>query len=78
MQLIGPGVYQPSEVELLLSSDGETYQSVGVVPTEVAIDNSDLAFQEYAFTGDWKARYVRLKAKRPNKGFIFVDEIVIW
>jgi hexosaminidase len=78
MQLIGPGVYQPSEVELLLSSDGENYQSVGIVPTEIAIDNPDLAFQEYVFTGDWRARYVRLKAKRPNKGFIFVDEIVIW
>ena len=78
MQLTGPGVYQPADVELLTSEDGETYTSKGVVPTTVSPDNSDLAFQTYTFNGDWKARYVRLKAREANKGFIFTDEIVIW
>ena len=80
MQLKGPWVYQPSNVELLLSKDGEEFQSCGVIPTTVSLDNPELTFQDYAFKGDWKARYVRLKAENgvPNGGFIFVDEIVIW
>ena len=39
---------------------------------------TNLSFQEYTFNGDWKARYIRIKAKEANKGFIFTDEIVIW
>ncbi len=30
MQLIGPGVFQPGEVELLTSEDGESYISQGL------------------------------------------------
>lgn len=77
MQLTGPGVYQPSEVELLTSDDGQTFTSQGVVPTTLSPDDSRLLFEEYSFRGEWKTRYLRLKAKNP-KGFIFVDEIVIW
>ncbi len=77
MQLTGPGVYQPTEVELLVSDDGQTFTSCGVVPTTVAQDDSRLLFQEYRFDGNWRGRYVQVKAKNP-KGFIFVDEIVIW
>lgn len=78
MQLIGPGVFQPGEVELLTSEDGESYISQGVIPTTVSNTDKDLSFQEYTFNGDWKARYIRIKAKEANKGFIFMDEIVIW
>ncbi len=78
MQLIGPGVFQPGEVELLTSEDGESYISQGVIPTTVSNTDKDLSFQEYTFNGDWKARYIRIKAKEANKGFIFTDEIVIW
>ena len=77
MQLTGPGVYQPTEVELLTSEDGKTFTSRGTVPTTISQDDSRLLFQEYTFWGEWKARYVMVKAKNP-KGFIFVDEIVIW
>ena len=78
MQLSGPGVYQPGEVELLTSEDGESYISQGVIPTTISNTDKDLSFQEYTFNGDWKARYIRIKAKEANKGFIFTDEIVIW
>ena len=78
MQLIGPGVYQPGEVELLTSEDRESYISQGVIPTTISNTDKDLSFQEYTFNGDWKARYIRIKAKEANKGFIFTDEIVIW
>lgn len=77
IQLTGPGVYQPEKVEVLTSEDGKNFTSQGVIPTTIPQDKSDLTFQEYTFQGNWKARYVQLKAQNP-KGFIFVDEIVIW
>ena len=78
MQLIGPGVFQPGQVELLTSEDGENFISCGIVPTTVPADDPDLLFQEYTFDGNWKTRYIRLKAPRANPGFIFADEIVVW
>lgn len=78
MQLIGPGVYQPAQVELLVSEDGEHYTSCGTVATIVSNQEKELSFQTYAFHGGWKARYIRIKADEANKGFIFTDEIVIW
>ena len=78
MQLIGPGVFQPGQVELLTSDDGENFISRGIVPTTIPADDPNLLFQEYTFDGNWNARYVRLKAPRANPGFIFADEIVVW
>ncbi|MDR3992908.1 family 20 glycosylhydrolase [Parabacteroides sp.] len=78
MQLTGPGVFQPGQVELLTSEDGENFISRGIVPTTVPADDPDLLFQEYTFDGNWKTRYIRLKAPRANPGFIFADEIVVW
>ena len=78
MQLIGPGVFQPGQVELLTSEDGENFISRGIGPTTVPADDPDLLFQEYTFDGNWKTRYIRLKAPRANPGFIFADEIVVW
>ena len=49
MQLIGPGVFQPGQVELLTSEDGENFISRGIVPTTVPADDPDLLFQEYTF-----------------------------
>lgn len=75
----GPWVYQPEQVEILTSEDGKTFTSQGIIPTTVSRENPDLIFQEYTFNGNWKARYLQVKAKnKPNGGFIFVDEIVIW
>lgn len=78
MQLTGPGVFQPGQVELQTSEDGKNFTSQQIIPTTVSPQTSELAFQEYTFTGNWKARYIRLKATEVNKGFIFTDEIVIW
>ena len=78
MELFGPGVFQPATVELLSSEDGTNFTSQGIIPTTISNKDPELSFQEYLFQGDWKARYVRLKADEANKGFIFVDEIVVW
>ena len=77
MQLTGPWVYQPLYVELLTSEDGKNFTSQGQIPTTISPDDAMLNFQTYTFNGDWKARYIQLKAKN-QKGFIFVDEVVIW
>ena len=77
MQLIGPGVFQPSEVELLTSENGKDFESRGVVPTTISNKDRALSFQDYLFTGSWKARYIRVKATNTN-GFLFTDEVVIW
>lgn len=78
MQLIGPGVFQPGEVELQTSKDDIHYTSRGVIPTTISPTDKELSFQEYTFRGCWEARYIRLIAKRGNPGFIFTDEVVIW
>ncbi len=79
MQLIGPQVFQPGSVEILTSEDGVSFTSQGVVPTTYPNDDPLLSFQEYAFHGNWIARFIRVKAYEVNKGcFIFTDEIVIW
>lgn len=78
MQLTGPGVFQPGEVQLLVSDDGENFTLCRTIPTEISPDDPELAFQDYTFCGQWKARYVRVKAVRVKPGFLFADEIVIW
>ncbi|MCC8154645.1 MAG: chitobiase/beta-hexosaminidase C-terminal domain-containing protein [Tannerellaceae bacterium] len=78
MQITGPGVYQPEQVELLTSIDGENFISQGFVPTTVSADEKNLTFQTYKFSGPWTTCYIRLVAKRANPGFLFTDEIVIW
>lgn len=78
MQLKGPGVFQPATVEMLTSEDGKNFTSRGIIPTTISNTDPELSFQEYLFQGDWKARYVQLKAVEANRAFIFVDEIVIW
>lgn len=79
MQLTGPGVYQPGEVQLFTSKDGEKYIQQGVLKTSVSPDIKELTFETYRFSGIWKARYIKIVATEVNKGqFIFTDEIVIW
>jgi len=80
LQLTGPWVFQPGDVEILTSEDGVQFTSQGNVATTVPDTDRKLAFQEYVFYGNWKGRYVQVKANNvhPNGGFIFTDEIVIW
>ncbi len=81
MQMIWPQVFQPGHVEMLTSEDGVNFTSQGIIPTTIPNTDIDLSFQEYTFRGNWKTRYIQLKATKVNGGgyaFIFTDEIVIW
>lgn len=42
MQLKGPWVYQPEQVEILTSEDGKNFTSQGIIPTTVSRENPDL------------------------------------
>ncbi|MBO6168358.1 MAG: GH92 family glycosyl hydrolase [Bacteroidales bacterium] len=83
-------IWMPSEVEFLVSEDGENYTSKALVKTPV--DERDMTVQTWECSwGGWpiaKARYVKVKAKNfgaipewhPGAGypaFIFIDEITI-
>ncbi|WP_329903877.1 family 20 glycosylhydrolase [Porphyromonas pogonae] len=79
MQVKGAWVYMPETVEVLLSSDGKNFTSLGTVKTTVPIDEMKLSFEVFSFNTTMKARYVKLIAKQSKikNYFLFVDEIVV-
>ena len=78
MQLTGPGVYMPRQVNVAVSSDNQHYTSAGTVITGVPPTETRLRFENYHFDlKGKKARYIRVTA--PNyKGFLFTDEIKVY
>ncbi|WP_160711024.1 family 20 glycosylhydrolase [Chitinophaga solisilvae] len=79
MQLTGPGVYMPSEVEVLLSDNGKDFKPVQTVPNDIPVTLSTLAFKDFKFTlQGHNARYIRVRAKNAQHGFLFTDEIIIY
>ena len=78
MQLIGPGVFMPRKVDILVSEDGENFKLVQTVWNDVATSQEELSFKEFHTICNEKARYVRYHAYRSTmRGFLFLDEIVI-
>lgn len=78
MQLIGPGVFMPRKVDILVSEDGEEFTLVNTVWNDVATSAPELLFRSFDTICDTKARYVRYHAYRSTKrGFLFLDEVVV-
>ena len=78
MQLIGPGVFMPRKVDILVSEDGDNFRLVQTVWNDVATSQEELSFKEFHTICNEKARYVRYHAYRSTmRGFLFLDEIVI-
>jgi hexosaminidase len=78
MQLIGPGVFMPQKVDILVSEDGENFELVQTVWNDVPTSAEQLVFKEFQTICDCKARYVRYHAYRSTKrGFLFLDEVVV-
>lgn len=78
MQLIGPGVFMPSKVDILVSEDGENFELVETVWNDVPTSAEQLLFKEFHTICNVKARYVRYHAYRSTmRGFLFLDEIVV-
>ncbi|BEG98977.1 glycoside hydrolase family 20 protein [Bacteroides sedimenti] len=78
MQLIGPGVWMPHDVEIKVSEDGVNFTTLKQIANEVPEDYERLALRDFGWEGSTTARYVEYIA-RPNskKGFLFVDEIIV-
>ena len=78
MQLIGPGVFMPRKVDILVSEDGVNFELVQTVWNDVATSQEELSFKEFHTICDKQARYVRYHAYRSTmRGFLFLDEIVV-
>ena len=78
MQLIGPGVWMPEQVEIETSEDGKTFTPLCRINNDLSTEYDKLIFREFGWQGTTKARYVRYVARIGKQGgFIFTDEIVI-
>ena len=78
MQLIGPGVFMPRKVEILVSEDGEDFTHVATIENDVPTSAEELTFRTFETSCDLKARYVRYHAYRSTmRGFLFLDEVVV-
>lgn len=79
MQQPGPGVYFPSYVELLVSDDGKTFKSVKKELNVIPTNDTALQFKTFTFELDkMNTRYIRLVAPNVMKGFMFIDEIMVY
>ena len=78
MQLIGPGVFMPRKVDILVSEDGVNFDLIQTVWNDVPTSQEELSFKEFHTICDRPARYVRYHAYRSTmRGFLFLDEIVV-
>lgn len=78
MQLIGPGVFMPSKVDILVSEDGADYQLIATLWNDVPTTAEQLLFKDFHTICNVKARYVRYHAYRSTmRGFLFLDEVVV-
>lgn len=77
MQLIGPGVYIPNSVTVLLSEDGKHFNEVKEVKNDISSTDPRLLFKTFHFDLNGKsARYIRLKVDK-QRGYMFTDEIIV-
>ena len=80
MQMIGPGVYMPGELEVLLSDDGKVFKSAGIVINDISDQEAKLTFKRFELKLDspQRARYIQVKASNPKRGYLFTDEIIVY
>ena len=78
MQLIGPGVFMPRQVDILVSEDGENFELIATMENDIPTTEESLTFRTYETTCDAMARYVRYHAYRSTmRGFLFLDEVIV-
>ena len=78
MQLIGPGVFMPEKVDVLVSDNGVDFTLVATVWNDISTSNPDLLFKSFDVICDQSARFIRYHAYRsPMRGFLFLDEVVV-
>lgn len=80
MQIIGPGVYMPGEMKVLVSDDGVAYKEIGVVKNDIPGTESKLTFKrfELKLKTPVQARYLKIITPNTKKGYLFTDEIIVY
>lgn len=79
MQMTGPGVYMPGVVTVETSDNGKNFKEVQSIKNDVPTSQSALTFKEFKFDLQGKmARYIRVTATNPQRGYLFTDEIVVY
>ena len=77
MQLIGPGVFQPGQVELLTSEDGENF-----IPAELFRQRFRLMIRISCFRNIYSMELENplcsFESAEGESRFYFADEIVVW
>jgi hexosaminidase len=80
MQLPGPGVYFPGEFKVYLSDNGQDYTEAGVVHNTENTTDPQLKFKKFEvrLEKSQAARFVKVVATNPMRGYLFTDEIIIY
>lgn len=79
MHQAGPGVHLPSYVEIQLSDDGKTYTSYKKQTHDILPTDPRILFKTFTFDcSGAKARYIRIVAPNVMKGYMFIDEIIVY
>lgn len=79
MQVTGPGVYMPGQVTLEVSDNGKDFREWHTIKNNIPTTRARLTFKEFKFDLKGKmARYIRIKATNPQRGYLFTDEIIVY
>ena len=83
MENQGSGIYFPIQVEVLLSENGRTFKSAGIVKREYVANNGSELKDFVVKIEEQTARYIKVIATNlgnsPSGGgsWMFVDEVVV-
>ncbi|MGL5319120.1 MAG: glycoside hydrolase family 20 protein, partial [Bacteroidales bacterium] len=79
MQLVGPWIWLPTEVQYLVSDDNVNFTPIATLTHDVPENTERMILRDFTFKGSAKGRYVKMLVK-PVKtvgAVMFVDELVI-
>ena len=77
MQFSGPEIFEPAEIIVAVSDDGQTWMETSRKLREVS-RKKDYFIRHFEWNGNLRARYVKVRALQGKfGGWIFTDEIVI-
>jgi hexosaminidase len=79
MQQPGPGVFLPSYVELLFSTDGKKFTSFSKQINSIPFDEPKTIFKSFSFDlKNMATRYIRIVAANVKNEYMFTDEIIVY
>ncbi|WP_215224940.1 beta-N-acetylhexosaminidase [Echinicola shivajiensis] len=78
MQIIGPGVFLPSELKVSWSLDGKEFSEPKLIKHDISEGNPDLIIYSFEIPVGEKIQYLRVNAKNKNRAFLFADEVVFY